>query len=88
MLRTGRVSGDKWKVDICLSHVREFNLCLLSSLKESLSRHLISAEINTVIALELCNHPIHNLFIEIVTTKMSITIGCLDLEGTFTEFKN
>ena len=88
MLWSRGIRRDKRQVDIRLGHTREFDLCLLCRLDETLCAHLVLRKINAVDFLELLDHPVHNLLIEIVAAEVGIAVCCLDLEHAFAEFED
>ena len=88
MLRAGSIGGDKRKVDIGAGRVGKLNLCLLGGFSQSLQCHLVAGQVDTVGFLEFRSHPVDDPEVEVVTTKVCITIGRFYLENTVAQFKN
>ena len=88
MLRTRRVCRDERQVDVRLAHARELDLRLLCRLDETLCAHLVLREVNAVLLLELLDHPVHDLLVEVVAAEHRVAVRRLDLEHALTELKD
>src|SRR5579872_822866 len=82
------IGGDEGQVYVGLSHRREFHLGFLGSFLETLQRHPIFPEIDTLVLLELIGEIIDDLLVEILTTEEGIAIGRFDLEHAVADFEN
>ena len=80
MLRTRCICRDERQVDVRLAHARELDLRLLSCLDETLCTHLVLREVDAVLLLELLDHPVHNLLVEIVAAEHRVAVRRLDFE--------
>jgi hypothetical protein len=88
VLRAGGVSSDERKVDLGVGGGRQLGLGLLNGLSDSLDGHSVTREVNAVVLLELVNKVSDKNDIEILTTKVSVTVGRLDLEDTLLDLEN
>ena len=88
MLRHTTLCADVRQVDFCRSCRRQLYLSLLSSFLQALHSHWILCKVDTLISLEALNEPIDDYLVEVITTKVSITISRKDLKYTATELKN
>src|SRR3972149_3427253 len=88
MFRTRGISGDKGQVYITALDCGQLDFSFFSSFLDPLQRHSILGKVDSLITLEFRNQPIHNLLVKIITAKVSIPIGRLDLEGAFTKLQN
>ena len=73
MLRSLCCRCDERKIDVCCRCGRKFFLCFLSSFFQSLKCHLISRKIYALFCLEICQHIICNLLVEIISTKSVVS---------------
>ena len=80
MLRSFRGRCDKRKVDVGRRRGGQLLLRLLCSLFQSLHCHLVCGQIHTLGALELCQHVIHNLLIEVIAAQTVISCGSQNLD--------
>ena len=85
MLRSLCGCSDERKVDIGCGCGRKLFLCLLSCFFQSLQCHLIAGKVYTLCLLELVDHPLGNLVIEIITAQMCITVGSQNLDDAVTD---
>ena len=76
------VGSDEGKVDVGLEGRRQLNLGLLSSLTDTLDSHAVAREVNALLGLELLDEVTDKGDIEVLTTKVGVTVGGLDLEHT------
>ena len=88
MFRTAGICCDERQVDIgCLSSGK-FDLCLLSSFFNPLHSHRVTRKVDTLLFFKFFKNPIHDLFIEIISTEMCITICREHFYHTFCYFQN
>lgn len=80
VLGSRSIGSDERKVDIGLDCGGELHLRLLSSLTDTLNSHAVSREINAAVLLELLDEVADKDDIEVLPTKMGVSIGRLDLE--------
>jgi len=69
------IHGNKRLVDLCLVCRRELDLCFFCSFLETLKRHLVLREVDTVLFLELIRKVVNDAHIKVFTTKERVTIG-------------
>ena len=74
------ISCDEWNIDIILSNSRKLFLCLLSFVLEALHGGVIFAQIDTFFGLKVIEEVIDDGIVEVLTTKVSVTVGRLHLE--------
>ena len=85
MLWPVSISCDKRNIDIILSNSRELLLCLLGFVLEALHGGVVFAQINTFFGLEVVEEVVDDGVVEVLTTKVSITIGRLHLEEVISD---
>ena len=79
---------DERQVNVGGGSGRKLFLSLLSSLFQSLQSHLITGKVNTLCSLELSQHIICNLLVEVITTQ-SVVTGCgQNLDNTVTDLND
>jgi hypothetical protein len=88
VLGAGGIGSDEGKVDVGLEGRRQLNLGLLGGLTDTLDGHAVAREINALLGLELLDEVTDKGNVEVLTTKMSVTVGGLDLEYTAGDLKN
>ena len=88
MLRAGRIRRDERQIDIRLAHAGEFDLRLLRRLDETLCTHLVLREVDAVCLLELLDHPVHDLLVEVVAAENRVAVRRLNLKDALTEFED
>ncbi|KAH6607458.1 hypothetical protein Trco_003771 [Trichoderma cornu-damae] len=88
VLGAGSVGGDEGQVDVGLERRGELNLGLLGSLADALDCHTIAGKIEARGLLELGHHVANQVDVEILTTKVGVTVGGLDLEDTVLDLKD
>lgn len=82
VLGSGRVGSDEWKVDVGLEGRRKLNLGLLGGLTDTLDSHAVTRQIDTLLLLELLNKVTDKGDIEVLASKVGVTVGRLDLKHT------
>ena len=88
VLRTCLICCDERKVNVCCCRGRQFFLCLLCSLSQSLESHLIVRKVDTFFCLEICDHVICDLLIEVITTKPVVTVCSQNLDNAVTDLND
>lgn len=88
VLGAGSVGSDERQVDVGLERRRQLNLGLLSSLTDTLDSHAITSKVESRSLLELANHVANQVDIEILTTKVCVTVGGFDLEDTVLDLED
>jgi hypothetical protein len=88
VLSTAGISSDERKVDLSLERRRQLNLGLLSSLTNTLDSHAVVGKVEARLLLELLNNVAHKADIEVLTTKVGVTVRGLNLENTLLNFEN
>lgn len=67
---------------------RELNLCLLSSLLNSLNSEFILGDIKALSGLELINKVVLKKMVEIFSSQLSVSVGGLDLEDSIGDLED
>ncbi len=80
VLGAGGIGRDERQIDIRLGLERQVLLGLLGRLLEALQGHLVLAEVDPLLFLELVGDMIHQGFIPVVAAEMGVAIGGKDLE--------
>lgn len=88
VLGAGGVGGDEGKVDVGLEGRRQLNLGLLSGLTDTLDGHAVAGKVDALLGLELLDEVTDEGNVEVLTTKVSVTVGGLDLEHTAGDLKD
>lgn len=88
VLGAGGISSDERQVDVGLERRGKLNLGLLSGLTDTLDSHAVTREVKTRGLLEVGNHVADQVDIEILTTKVGVTVGGLDLEDTVLDLQD
>lgn len=76
------IGSDEGKVDVSLGSRRKLNLGLLGGLTDTLDGHAVVGKIDALLVLELLDEVADEGDIEVLTTKVGVTVGRLDLEDT------
>lgn len=88
VLGAGGVGSDEGQVDVGLERRGKLNLGLLGSLTDTLDSHAVTGEIKAGCLLEVGDHVADQVDIEILTTKVGVTVGGLDLEDTVLDLED
>ena len=76
MLRHAVNRHDVRQVDLGRGLVGQLDLGLLGGLLQSLESHRILPQVDAAIVLgELIGEPVYDLLVEVVTSKVSVTVG-------------
>src|SRR5215211_9078522 len=82
------VRGDERQVDRGARGRRELSLGLLGRLDEPLGRHLVFREVYALALLELRDHPLDDLGVEVVAAEVVVAARGLDLEDPVSELED
>ena len=88
VLGAGSVGGDEGKVDVGLEGRRQLNLGLLGGLTDTLDGHAVAGKVDALLGLELLDEVTDEGNVKVLTTKVSVTVGGLDLEHTAGDLKD
>ena len=88
VLRPALVGRDERQVDLRRRGRRELDLGLLGGLVEALEGHLVVAQVDAVVALELRGHPVDDRLVEVVAAEVVVTGGGLDLEDAVADLEH
>jgi hypothetical protein len=88
VLGAGSVGSDEGKVDVGLRGRGQLNLGLLGGLTDTLDGHAVVVEVDVLLLLELLDEVADEGDVEILTTKVSVTVGGLDLEDTVLDLED
>ena len=80
--------GDVRQVDFSLLAAGELDLGFLSRFFQTLHCHRVLAEVDVFVALEAVGKPVDDLQVEVVTAKVSVTVGALNLEDAVAKVQN
>ena len=80
--------GDEGQIDLGLDDRGHLDLGLLGRLLETLQRHPVLAQVDTVVVLEALDQPVDHLLVPVVTTEIGVTGGGLDLEHTLADLEH
>ena len=75
MLGSRSVRSDIRQINIGGSHARQFNLGLFRSLLQALHSNLVTAQVDTVLLLELAGQIFHNGFIKVIAAQTGVAVG-------------
>ncbi len=101
MLGARLVDGDVGQVDVGLDRRGQLDLGLLGRLLEALQGHRVLAEVDALLLLELLHKVVHelrqsagvgngktHLNVEVLASKVGVTVGGLDLKHTLLHLEN
>ena len=88
VFRARSISRDERQVDVRLRHARELDLCLLGSFLEALSSHLVLREVDAVLLLELADHPVDDLLVEVIAAEVRIAVRGLYFKRALRELED
>ena len=79
--------GDVGQVDVVSLEEDSSIFAFSAASLEALQRDLVLAQVDTVVALELLDHPVDDLGVPVVTTEVVVTAGGLDLDDALTDLE-
>ena len=88
VLGSGGVRRDERQVDVRLHHRGELDLGLLGGFLEALEGHLVVAEVDPLVLLELVGDPVDDPLVEVVAAEVRVAVGGLDLEDAVAQLQD
>ena len=88
VLGTRGVGGNEGQVDVGLGGRGQLDLGLLGGLTDTLDSHAVAVQVDALLLLELVDKVADEGNVEVLTTKVSVTVGRLDLEDTSLNLEN
>lgn len=85
---TAGAGSDEGKTDLSLEGRGKLDLGLLGGLTDTLDGHTVAGKVDTGLLLELVDDVADEVNIEVLTTKVGVTVGRLDLEDTLLDLKD
>ena len=71
-----------------LLHGRQLDLGLLRRLLEALQGHLVGAEVDALLVLELGDQPVDDPLVPVVAAQLGVAVGGLDLEDALADLEH
>ena len=87
VLGTGGIRGDERQVDLRLDRAAQLDLGLLRRLAQALDGHLVLAEVDALVLLELGHDPIDDPLVEVVAAQVGVAVGGLDLDHALADLQ-
>ena len=88
VLRPRGVRGHEGQVDLGLDRAAQLDLGLLRRLAQALQRHLVLAQVDALVLLELGHDPIDDPLVEVVPAQVRIAVGRLDLDHALPDLED
>ena len=88
MLRPRRVGREERQVDVGLLHARQLDLGLLGRFLETLQDHLVLADVDALILLELGDQPMHDQIVDVVAAEVGVAVGRHDLDHLLADLEH
>ena len=88
MFRTCCIGRNERQVDIGRKDRRQFNLGFFCSFFQTLFCHFILREVNTGLALEFADHPVHDFIIKVIAAEVCIPVCSFYFEYAIAQFKD
>ena len=88
VLRAGSVSSDERQVDVGLRDGRQLDLGLLGSFLQALQSHLVGAQVDAVLGLELVGKPVDDALVPVVAAQMVVASGGSNLEHAVAQLED
>ena len=88
VLRAGGVGGDEGQVDVGLRGGGQLHLGLLGRFLQTLQRHLVGAQVDAVVGLELVGQPVDDALIPVVAAQVVVARGGRDLEHAVAQLQD
>jgi hypothetical protein len=88
VLGAGGIGGDEGQVDLGLHGRRQLDLGLLRGLLQALERHLVLAEVDALVLLELGHDPVDDPLVEVVAAQVGVAVGGLDLDHALADLEH
>ncbi len=88
MLRNTVDRHDVRQVDLGRGCARKLDLSFLGSLLKTLECHRILTQIHALLLLELIGEPVDDHMVEVITAKVCVAVGCLNLKHAVAKLKD
>ena len=88
VLGTARVGRDERQVDVGLHRRGQFDLGLFRGFLQALQRHLVVAQVDALVLLELVRQVADEPHVEVVAAQVGVAVGGLDLEDALADFED
>ena len=88
MLWTICISRQEREIDFVLVCARELFLCLFSFVLEALQSGIVVLEVDTFLFLEYVEEMVNDTVVEVLTTKVCISVGRLHLKDAIAKFED
>ena len=88
MLGTGGVRRDEREVDLGLERRRQLLLGLLRGFLQPLQRHLVLAEVDALVLLELRDDPVDDPLVEVVAAQVRVAVRGLHLDDALADLQH
>ncbi len=88
VLRSRRVRGDEWQIDLVFLRARKRDLGLLGFFLDPLERVRLPAQVHTGLLLEIVNDPRHHPLVEIIAAEMRVAIGGHHFKHAIADLQN
>ena len=88
VLRAFGGRGHEGQVDLRRHRRRQLDLRLLRGLVQPLQRHLVRAQVDALVLLELGQEPLNDALVEVVAAQVGVAVGRLDLEDALAELED
>ena len=85
--RPAGARGDERQVDLRLHHLRELDLGFFGCVLQPLQRHLVLAQVDVVLFLELVDQPVHDSLIDVIAAQVCIAVGGLHFHDARADFQ-
>ena len=82
------IHADEGEVDLGLSGGRKLDPDLLGGFTNTLDSHRVTRKINISVLLELCEDMLDESDVEVLATKVSVSVGRFDLEDAALQFED
>ena len=86
--RSSSSCSDERQADLSWSHTRKVFLRFFSCVFQTLKRHLVCWQVDTVFFLEFFNHVVDDFLVKVITTEFVIPCSCQYIKDTITKFKD
>src|SRR6266704_3641994 len=80
--------GDERQVDFRLHHLRKLDLGLFRRILQPLQRHLVLAQVDVVLLLELIDQPVHDSLVDVVAAQVGVPVGRLHFYNARPDFQH
>ncbi len=88
VLGAAGVGRDERQIDVGLLGRGEFGLGLFRRLLQSLQGHLVPGKIDSLVLLELVDHPVDEPLVDVVAPQVRVTVGGLDLDDPLADLQD